>query len=416
MEPPPLKIGAAIEHLRLRSGWKPLLPAEHPVLDAGPALRRALAEPVAGTPLAELLVERRPRNVALVVPDITRDAHQTALVPELLGLLRKAGVPAERVTILIALGLHRALSDSELTDLLGESSATGCRIVQPPADHSADFIYLGRTGRGTPLLLHRALVEADFRLTLGEVDGHYFAGFSGGRKAVLPGCAARPAVLANHSLVFRGGRRDPAAALGRLEGNPVAEDLAEAQRRLGVDFAVNVVNDAAGRLAALVAGEPETAFHSAVDLYRGLHRPADITRKHLVIASAGGHPLDLDLRQSHKALDNACRLLEPGGTLVFLAACPEGVGGLAPWLRLGSAEAVRERIAREYSIAGQTAWSVLSKLEGHRVHWVGRLTESDFGAVRPTIHATLADALAGLGDDAASPAWVIPHARRLLPV
>ncbi len=412
----PLKKGAAIEHLRLRPDWEPLLPVETAVLDAGPALRRALAEPVAGPSLIELLAQRRPRNIALVVPDITRDAHQTALVPQLLKTFNEAGPANKRVTILIALGLHRALSDGELTELLGDALADCNRVVQSRADCSAAFFDLGRTRRGTPLLLHRALVEADLRLTLGEVDGHYFAGFSGGRKAVLPGCAARPAVLANHSLVFQNGRRDPAAALGRLTGNPVAEDLAEAQRRLGIDFAVNVVNDADGRLAALAAGEPEAAFHRAVDLYSGLHRPTSLERRSLVIASAGGRPLDIDLRQSHKALDNACRLLAPGGTLVFLADCSEGVGSLKPWLRLGHAEVVRERIAREYSIPGQTAWSVLEKLERFRVLWVGRLIEADFDAVRPSIHATLDDALAELGETAERSAWVIPHARRLLPV
>lgn len=386
-------------------------PPGAPAVEIAAAVGEALESPRAGPPLREATSGKT--SAVVVVPDLTRNAHLPDWLEVLLAEL--AGVP--RVTILVALGLHRELSAGELADLLGGRITADYPVEQSQAD-GAGFVEVGTTSRGTPLEIHPTLARAELRITVGEIDGHYFAGFSGGRKAVVPGCASRRTILANHGRVLGAeGRRDPRVGLGRLEQNPLAADLAEAQGRVGVDFACNLVNNPAGSPAAVFCGEAEASFAAAVSFYSRTHRPESLRRRGLVIASAGGRPADIDLRQSHKALDNACRLLEPGGTLVFLAACPEGAGTLAPWLQLGSAAAIRRRLLEGYAVAGQTAWSVAEKLETGDIVWVGELTVQDFGGLPVRCAPDLESALAQIDQKLLTqPHWIVPHARKLLPL
>lgn len=382
-----------------------------PAVDVAAAVGEALESPLAGPPLRESASGKA--SAVVVVPDLTRNAHLPAWLEVLLAEL--AGVP--RVSILVALGLHRELSAGELVDLLGGRIAADYPVEQSQAD-GAGFVEVGTTSRGTPLEIHPTLARAELRITVGEIDGHYFAGFSGGRKAVVPGCASRRTILANHGMVLgTDGRRASLVGLGRLEQNPLAADLAEAQRRIGVDFACNLVNNPAGAPAAVFCGEAEASFAAAVSCYRRTHRPESLRRRGLVIASAGGRPADIDLRQSHKALDNACRLLEPGGTLVFLAECTEGTGSLEPWLELGSAAAIHRALLADYAVAGQTAWSVAEKLETCDIVWVGELTVPDFGGLPVRCAPELESALALIERKLLElPHWIIPHARKLLPL
>ncbi len=378
-----------------REAIKVALPAEVEVIEPTSTattsperlLAQALTEPLDSPPLSELVVRSGENSAVVIVPDQTRRAHVRLVLPRLLTELERGGLSPSQLTVVIALGLHREMTEAELVHHLGSRVFRDYRIVQSQADRAGDFLYAGTTGLGNRLLVNRAVLNAGLRITLSEIDAHYFAGFSGGRKAILPGTCVRESIIANHRLVFDdNGKRDPTVELGRLAGNPLAEELAEAQRMVGVDFAVNIVNNNSGSPQAVIAGAAEQSFATAVERYRQTHSVGNRKQANFVIASAGGHPWDVDLRQAHKALDNACRLLRPGGKLLFFAACPEGTGPLGSWLRRGSAVAIKRQLDREYTVAGQTAWATARKLERFQISMVTSLKAADFGSLPLTIY------------------------------
>ncbi|MCD4732971.1 nickel-dependent lactate racemase [bacterium] len=381
-----LRFGREVIKVALPAGIEVIEPARASTTPPEKLLEQALAEPIASASLNELARRRGEQTAVVIVPDQTRRAHVSLILPRLLTELEQGGFSSSQLTVVIALGLHRELTEAELLNHLGAEVLESYRVIQSQADRGGDFLYAGTTRQGNRLLVNRVVMNAGLRITLSEIDAHYFAGFSGGRKAILPGSCARESIVANHRLVFGSdGKRNPAVELGRLDGNPLAEELAEAQRIVGVNFAINVVNDSNGSPQAVIAGAAEQSFNAAVERYRQTHSIGRRERASVVIASAGGHPWDIDLRQAHKALDNACRLLRPGGRLLFFAACPEGTVPLGAWFRLGSAAAIRRQLDKEYTVAGQTAWATARKLERFQVTMVTSLQSQELGSLPITI-------------------------------
>jgi len=411
-----LRLGREVIKVALPTGVEVIEPARASTTPPEKLLEQTLAEPIASPPLSELARRSGEQTAVVIVPDQTRRAHVSLILSRLLTELEQGGLSPDQLTVVIALGLHRELTEAELLNHLGAEVFESYRVIQSQADRGGDFLYAGITRQGNRLLVNRVVMNAGLRITLSEIDVHYFAGFSGGRKAILPGSCARESIVANHRLVFGSdGKRNPAVELGQLAGNPLAAELAEAQRIVGVNFAVNVVNDSNGSPQAVIAGAAEQSFNAAVEQYRQTHSVGRLERASVVIASAGGHPWDIDLRQAHKALDNACRLLRPGGRLLFFAACPEGTGPLGSWLRLGSAAAIKRQLDKEYSVAGQTAWTTTRKLERFQITMVTSLQQQDFGSLPIIICKEPKTALERLlptllTDEAA---YYLPQARKL---
>jgi len=408
--------GREIIEVALLAGVEVIEPAGASATLPEKLLTQALAEPIDSPPLSELARRSDAQSAVVIVPDQTRRASVELILPMLLNELERGGIPSNQLTVVIALGLHRELTEAELSNHLGERVVNNYRVIQSQADRSGDFLYAGTTRLGNRLLVNEAVLNAGLRVTLSEIDAHYFAGFSGGRKAILPGSCARTSIVANHRLVFdEAGRRNPAVKLGRLVGNPLAEELAEAERIVGVKFAVNVVNDSDGLPQTIIAGAAEQSFDTAVEQYRQTHSVGNRKQANFVIASVGGHSYDVDLRQAHKALDNACRLLRPGGRLLFFAACPEGTGPLGDWLRLGNSVTIKKQLDKEYTVAGQTAWATAQKLECYRVTMVTGLSQMEFGSLPITLceepEVALRSFLAALPTNES--AYYLPLARKL---
>ncbi|MCX6093825.1 MAG: nickel-dependent lactate racemase [Candidatus Bipolaricaulota bacterium] len=257
------------------------------------------------------------RSLALVVTDHTRSTPTKEILPLLWDRIR-ARVSASDVTIVVATGTHRAPTDAELERMFGEWRRTFRVLVH---DCDADLVEVGCSSRGTPILINRAVAEAGAVITIGHVGMHYCAGYTGGRKNILPGVAGRATIEANHAQLL-----DPRSAACVYDGNPISEEMVEAARRVNVAFIVDVVMDADRDVAKVVVGEPEAAHAEARSFWDRyfkvrVEQPAD-----LVIASAGGHPKDIDLYQAYKAQYTAARALHDGGILLLLAACPDGVG------------------------------------------------------------------------------------------
>ena len=338
--------------------------SEAPALpDPAVVLRRQLDTPLGinGPALAPLVPGAR---VCVIVSDATRRTGMHLLLPALLDAVAQRGVRRKDIRFLVATGVHRAPTEDELDFILGEDvhREYADRILCHQADDAASLRLTGQTRRGTPVWINRAALETDFLVVTGTVVLHYFAGYGGGRKAVVPGIAGRATIAANHSLNLDpcSDRLNPAVRTGVMAGNPVAEDMAEAAANVPVHLCINTVLNRQGDLCGVHAGSLEAAHAAAclqaAALYRiPLREPAD-----LVVASAGKAP---NFLQSHKALHNAWQARRPGGLVLFLAPCPEGLGGsgFSRWLALGSPGAVIAGLREGAEINGQTALSTLEK-------------------------------------------------------
>ncbi|MGQ9598317.1 MAG: nickel-dependent lactate racemase [Anaerolineae bacterium] len=336
--------------------------------DEGKLLREALARPVGTRPLSELA--RSHQRVVIVTSDLTRPCPSERLLPPVLDELAAAGVPDSQVTVVLALGLHRPMTDAEIRAAVGEEIHRRVRVIN---HDPLDTIHLGITSAGTPVEILRPVVEADFRICLGNLELHYFAGYSGGAKAILPGCASRATIHANHAMMIR-----PEAAAGRLDGNPVRADIEEGAAMLGVDFILNVVVDSRHRIVEAVAGDGRLAHRQGCEM---VARRAKVQIKRLadmVLVSAGGTPKDVNLYQAQKALDNAAYAVKEGGIVILIAECREGTGNqtFEKWMTTAtSPDELLGRIQQKFVLGGHKAAAIASVLKRARVYLVSALPE-----------------------------------------
>ncbi|MBI5014708.1 MAG: nickel-dependent lactate racemase [Deltaproteobacteria bacterium] len=292
-----------------------------PLQDPDASLARALAEPIGTLSLAS--VARGRRSACVVVSDATRPVPNRVLLPPILRTLEAAGVPRDAVTVLIATGMHRPTEGRELLELVGPEIAGRYRIVNHDCrDRSA----LARVTEieGAPVELNRGYLEAELKVLTGLIEPHRYAGFSGGGKSVLPGLASFETMTFLHSFALPD---RPEVALGRVEGNPFRDHVDAVCAAAGVDFLVNAVLDRGRRITGLFAGDVREAFRAgcrvaAAHQLLSAERAAD-----LVLTTGGGHPLDQTLYQATKGLSAVEAVLRPGGTLVLVAGCGEGLGG-----------------------------------------------------------------------------------------
>ena len=327
------------------------------------ALRAALHAPV-GMDGGALKGIRHGERVAIVLSDAFRHTGMAELLPALVEEVLHRGIDQADLCFLVATGVHRPPTDDELRRIMGADLhgrfATQC-FPHTPDDVNA-LLFVGNTSRGTPVWLNRRLLEVDRVILTGTVVLHYFAGFGGGRKSVVPGLAGERTIAANHSLNLHPGedRLDPDVQIGRLDGNPVAEDMAEAAEFAPVECIVNTVLNRENRIAGLFVGDRNAAHEAACAFAAQLYEVPLPRLADLVIASAGtAH----NFVQSHKALFNAYHAMKTGGRMVFITPAQEGLGacGFREWLALGSRHAVIRRLRESAEINGQTALSTLEK-------------------------------------------------------
>ncbi|MCU0561825.1 MAG: nickel-dependent lactate racemase [Desulfobacterales bacterium] len=317
-----LKYGSGKLKIRIppKADVSVLQPLSLPVLaSVEGALNAALDRPLGCDALETLLQRRRPAAIAVAVPDETRPAPLSAVLPTLLRRIR-AAAPAAAVEIFVGGGLHPPADAEALARILPPAVTAGCRVTAHDA-HRAPMRDYGATSRGTPVRINAAYAAADFKLVIGQVDPHQFVGFTGGAKGVVIGCGAPATIEKNHSLMS-----EPGAHVGRLRGNPVREDLTEAGEMVGVDFALNFVLDADKRAVQLAAGRPVSALESCAATCATIYGVAIAEKFDIVVASCGGYPKDICLYQAQKGLNLASHALKPGGHILLLAASPQGVG------------------------------------------------------------------------------------------
>ena len=331
---------------------------------------RALENPI-GTPRIGQIV-RPGETLAIVTSDITRPLPSYKILPLLLDELLNAGIRRQDITVVFGLGSHRKQTAEEQKKLVGEQVFAQIKCID---GDDSDCMQYGFTSRGTPVDIVRAVAEADRRICLGNIEYHYFAGYSGGAKAIMPGVSTRDAIQHNHSRMV-----EAAAAAGRLTGNPVREDIEEAARMVGVDFIVNVVLNEHKEIVRAVAGDVVRAHREGCRYLDRLYGKPISARADIVVVSQGGAPKDLNLYQTQKALDNAKHAVNKGGVIILVGSCKEGLGEhvFEEWMtKSPDAHSMIDRIKTDFQLGGHKAAAIAMVLEDAEVYLVSEL-DADF--------------------------------------
>ena len=319
-------------------------------------VERALDSPI-GSPRLESIARPGMKTVVMV-SDGTRPCPSRKFLPSLLARLRRAGVRDADITVVFGMGIHRSQTEAEKRSLVGDEVYRSVRCVE--STESGRFVYLGDTSRGTPVEVCPEVAECDLLVCTGNIEYHYFAGYSGGAKAVLPGACSRRTVEANHAMQLL-----PGAELGSYEDNPVRQDIEEAGRMIGIDFILNVVLDESKRIVRAVAGDALAAHAVGRREVDALYGVAISGLADIVLVSAGGAPKDINMYQAQKALENAARAVRPGGTLILVAECPEGLGEpvFEEYMTGFPLDEIIERIRARFVVGGHKAAAIARVLK-----------------------------------------------------
>lgn len=361
------------------------------------AVDYALAHPT-GAPALKELVEPG-MKVAIITSDISRPLPSYDVLPSVLNELNSAGIPDRDITVVFALGSHRRQTEDERRKLAGDAVYDRVRCIDSDPD---DCLLTGTSSRGTPFAFTRSVVEADFRIALGNIEFHYFAGYSGGVKALMPGVSTPDAIQANHSRMVS----DDACA-GKLEGNPVREDLEEALEFCPIHYIVNAVLDEHKHIVYAVAGDVIEAHREGCRYLDRMYRKPIPKRADIVLVSQGGAPKDANLYQTQKALDNSKHAVADGGTIILIGACNEGLGSarFEEWL-VGSktSHEMVERIGRDFQLGGHKAAAIGMVLDRARIDLVSEMEDgfvkSIFLNPQPSAQKAFDEAMDRYGPDA----------------
>jgi len=332
--------------------------AVEPLPDLRRALEEALENPVGSPPLAEMV--RSGDRVAVACPDFHRLwVRARVWMPLLVGYLNRCGVRDRDITVIIANGTHAPPGYAGLRMILGEDFPSGVEVVNHDARDEAALRFLGYTPYGTPLWVNRRALEADHLILTGAIVPHTFAGFGGGRKAVVPGMAGMRTILANHRRALSevpGEGIHPRAVPGVLDGNPVHEDMLAAARMAGPCFIVNFVLSEEGDFLGVFAGGLEEAHRRGCNFVEEAFRVEIPSRADIVVASRGGYPMDLTFYQAFQSNANArAALREDGrGVLVMVGECSEGLGPyeFQRWFSMGGLEEMEAELRRSFTVPG----------------------------------------------------------------
>lgn len=371
----------------------------------------ALARPIGCEKLSVLA--KGCKDVVIITSDITRPVPSHIIIPHIISELEKAGIGDDKITIVFALGIHRGHTQDEKIKLVGKSVFSRIKCIDTDP---LDCVNLGYTSRGTPVDIYSKVAQADFRICVGNIEYHYFAGYSGGYKAIMPGVSNHRAIQANHSNMV-----SENAKTGSIYGNPIREDIEEAGKLCGVDFIVNVVLDENKNIIKCVSGDAVKAHREGCAFLDTLYKVKISSKADIVIVSAGGFPKDINMYQAQKALDNAAHAVSDGGIIIWLASCKEGFGEkrFEEWMTTHekSSDMIRH-IREEFVLGGHKAASIAMTLEKAQIFLVSELDDikvkNVFLTPFPDVNSALREAFTQKGKDAK--VIVMPYGGSTLPV
>ena len=325
-------------------------------------VKRSLNEPIGKERLSDLAAGKK--SILLIVSDYTRAVPNEKIIPPIIDELEKAGCKREDIAALVANGLHKPISKNELAQFYGSDLFGEIEFVNHDAEDENQLIKLGKTSFKTEVSVNRLIVESDLVIATGLIEPHFFAGYSGGRKSILPGVSGIESICQNHSFRMI---NHPLARSGVLNGNPIHEDMIEASRMAGLDYILNVIVDRCGRVARAFAGDPIEAHRCGVSFLDDRVKVEVASKADIVITSNGGYPLDRDLYQAVKGMSTAEAIVKNGGTIIILSECIDGIGrGHETFYELiaeaKSPDDALERIKREEPIKDQWQAQVLARI------------------------------------------------------
>jgi nickel-dependent lactate racemase len=358
----------------------------------------ALDDPVGAKRIEETV--RAGDRICIVISDTTRRWQDPGMIlGVLLERLNGAGIRDEDIVIISARGTHRAQTGEELRALVTDEIYNRIRVVDHDPTDENNLAYLGTTSRGTPVKINSIAVESDHVILVGAVLHHFLAGFSGGRKSVIPGIASRVTVQANHSLSLNrglGSGGDPNVKSGRLEGNPVHLDMLEGALMLGPCFIINVVADENYRFVKAFAGDLAKAHEEACRLVDRINKVRIDRLYPIVIASAGGYPKDINVYQPLKTLCHLLECTEPGGIMIMLSESREGFGSPDTEKQITGYDNMLERekaLREKYSIGAHTGYLFADAAEKYNFIYVTDFAAENFSKTKMHVVRTLDEAL-----------------------
>lgn len=377
-------------------------------------IERALKKPIGTKRLSE--IAKSGDKVAITVDDATRATPSHLMVPLILDELNSAGVKDEDVTVIFARGTHRSVKREEMKRIVGEEVLGRVKAMNHDPK-SKDQVGLGTTSFGTEVYVNKVFAEADVKILTGDVGLHYYAGYGGGRKSVLPGVSSAQTIQKNHAMLLHSKART-----GVLEGNPVHEDMVEAAKLAKVDFILNVVMNSQREVVKAFAGDLEQAFYEGVKLVDDMYKVPIERRAEIVVLSSGGHPFDITLFHAYSGVDNALNVVKRRGVIILLAECPEGHGQevFYEWMvKFKDLKRIERELKRRFILGGHKAYYIMKALQ--RVHIILVSTMPDYYAVdvfnlktARAVNDALRQAFEIAGKNAK--VWVMPHGNATLPI
>ncbi len=323
-------------------------------------LRAVMEHPIGTSKLAQIV---KPNSrVAIIVDDYTRPTPTAKMLFLVVSELKKGGVFHDNIDVIIGGGLHIPTTKEQIPTIVGEELTRSLRVFAHECNNSSTLVDLGESTRGTPIKINKKVAEADFRVSIGLIEPHQRAGFSGGAKSIVPAVSSRETINHNHSM-----RLPIKDALGKVTGNPVREDMEEIARKVGVDFILNVVLNDKKEIVKAVAGDLIAAHRTGVEFAREMMEFVVEKEPEIVVLSPGGHPRDVNLWQTEgKGLTRTWSSLRKGSEIIVISECPQGVGHpeLENWLRNSTPEEIRARFKREeYTLIGEKALNLATLSE-----------------------------------------------------
>jgi len=375
------------------------------------AVRFALQNPIGTKRLGQIV--HPGEKIAIITSDITRPMPTRKVLPFVLEELYAAGVAPKDITLVFALGSHRGHTEEEQRYLAGDEVYETIACIDSDPN---DVIRLGTTSKGSPIDIDRRVVEADRRICLGNIEYHYFAGYSGGIKAIFPGCSTPDAIQSNHSMMI-----DDRAFAGSLEDNPLRCDLEEASEICPADFILNVVLNEKKEVVHAVAGDIKKAHREGCAFLDQLYKVSIPRKADIVIVSQGGAPKDLNLYQTQKALDNSKHAVIDGGTVILVGSCREGFGNATfeTWFTSAdSPDALITRIREDFKLGGHKAAAIAMVQKKADIKLVSEMPDSVVRSIfmepYSDLQSAVDDAFAKHGPDAS--VIVMPYGGSTLPI
>ena len=313
-----------------------------------------LRNPIDSASLQELVSKKDPNSVVIIVNDVSRATPYKIMLPPLLKALHEQGVNKKEISLIIATGIHDPNTEEQNRRIFGDEIVDNYRLVSHDPDQN--LVDLGELKSGNQLYVNQEVLAADLLITTGVITPHYFAGFSGGRKSILPGVAGRETIQFNHARMV-----NLIGDLPPIEKNPISQEMIEGAKLAGVDFILNVVTNSQKEIVEVVAGDVENAWLKGVETSTEMYHVQLEEKVDVAIVSAGGYPKDINIYQAQKALDNADGVVKEGGTIVLLAECRNGLGEetFESWLQAAETpEDNIERIKQKFILGGHKAFAI----------------------------------------------------------